>query len=354
MKSITFFVLNICSTLVLLSHCEDNNLYSFDIVNETSWLKIAKKIFKEKSPSNFTVIPFNKEHSDDNESDKEESILLIRKKIKSNNGNSIIPGDGSSDDIGDFSLNFTPNNFSDKNEDTDENSEYPTTSYKPSDDLNSNSSFIEESEKVETESEADSENKNKDININSNLEKNNTMNESDKVDSKYELTGNEKCDNSMKLGNILNQTNQETINKSLSVGETFCINFEGNAGTGYLWVLLGVHKNEPTINPEEFPKKILKKQFFSEEISVTQPKKFKINELDSSKNVGEGNNSSGQNENDSNQPKKPKMQILGGPEPVRSVIKGHKPGKYYVVYSYYRPFSPASGANTKIVNLTVQ
>ncbi|VEV56805.1 inhibitor of cysteine proteases, putative [Plasmodium vinckei vinckei] len=354
MKSITFFVLNICSTLILLSHCEDNSLYSFDIVNETSWIKIAKKIFKEKSPSNFTIIPFNKENSDDNESGKEESILLIRKKIKPNNGNAIIPGDSNSDDINDFSLNFTPNQFSDKNEDIEDNPEYPTTSYKPSDDLNSNSSFIEESEKAETELESDSENKNKDINISSNLEENNTMNESDKIDSKYELTGNEKCDNSMKLGNLSNYTNQETINKSLSVGETFCIDFEGNAGTGYIWVLLGIHKDEPAINPEEFPKKLIKKPFFSEEISVTQPKKFKINEHNSSKNVGDGNNASEQNENDSKEPKKPKMHILGGPEPVRSVIKAHKPGKYYIVYSYYRPFSPESGANTKILNVTVQ
>ncbi|ETB60342.1 hypothetical protein YYC_02648 [Plasmodium yoelii 17X] len=357
MKSITFFVFNICSILALLSHCEDRDLYSFDIVNETSWLKIAKKIFKGKSPSNFTIIPFNNTgSSDNNEGDKEESVLLIRKKIKSNtkHGSNIISDDSVNDDISNLSLNSTASNFSDNNEEIEDNQKYPTTSYNSFNDPNSNISFNEESEFSEIDSESNLENNIKDINIKNNLEENNTMNESDnKVDSKYELTGDEKCGNSLKLGNISNQTSQETINQSLSVGETFCIDFEANAGTGYIWALLGVHKNEPIINPENFPTKLTKKPYFSEEISVTQPKRYKIDEHDSSKNVDKENESQDQKESDS-KPKKPQMHLLGGPDNMRSVIKGHKAGKYYIVYSYYRPFSPTSGANTKILYVTVQ
>lgn len=351
---INYYIYYIKYLYIFLNLCSDNDIYSFDIVNETNWLKIAKNIFKGKSPSNFTIIPFNNTgSSNDNESNKEESVLLIRKKIKSNKNHdsSIISGDTVNGDISD--LNYTASNFSDNSEDIEDNQKYPTTSYNSFNHLNSNIAFNEESEYIEINSESDLENKIKDINIKSNLEENNTMNESGKVDSKYELTGDEKCGKSLKLGNISNQTNQETITQSLSVGEILCIDLEGNAGTGYLWVLLGIHKDEPIINPENFPTKLTKKSFFSEEISVTQPKKYKIDEHDSSKNVNREIESPEQKESDS-KPKKPQMQLLGGPDRMRSVIKGHKPGKYYIVYSYYRPFSPTSGANTKIIYVTVQ
>lgn len=139
---INYYIYYIKYLYIFLNLCSDNDIYSFDIVNETNWLKIAKNIFKGKSPSNFTIIPFNNTgSSNDNESNKEESVLLIRKKIKSNKNHdsSIISGDTVNGDISD--LNYTASNFSDNSEDIEDNQKYPTTSYNSFNHLNSNIAF---------------------------------------------------------------------------------------------------------------------------------------------------------------------------------------------------------------------
>ncbi|GAB65695.1 hypothetical protein PCYB_071970 [Plasmodium cynomolgi strain B] len=82
MKVSSLFCLIVCSSVAHVSWCSDQNTYSFDIVNKNTWYSIAKKIFESTTPCNFTVIPSSYVNNSDEVSSGDDSVLLIRKKLK--------------------------------------------------------------------------------------------------------------------------------------------------------------------------------------------------------------------------------------------------------------------------------
>ncbi|ANQ07514.1 Uncharacterized protein PCOAH_00018010 [Plasmodium coatneyi] len=357
MKVSSLCCLFVCSSVAHVISCSDQNTYSFDIVNRNTWYSIAKKIFQGTTPCNFTVIPSSYVNNSDAVGNSDESVLLIRKKI--NNPSE----EGVQSTVEGNTTDSSSNSSSGKEHPKKEEELNFSTNFEGDDyaKLKSSLSLIDKSLREESSSEEDTEMEDGNVGVVNNEEKI-TMNMSEEYmpqnisevlvgaaeeDRTYALKGDEPCDSYVKLGEIINSTNEKTIQFNLQKSKVLCVQLEAISGNGYLWALLGVHKEKPQINPEQFPRKKITKSFFSNEISVTQPKAIQKN----SNNGGEGSsNSAGYG--------KPQASeylggYVGGTSTLQSMVKAHKAGTFYVVYSYYRPFDPTANANTKILQLTV-
>ncbi|GAW80184.1 inhibitor of cysteine proteases [Plasmodium gonderi] len=362
-SSLLFFIVS--SSIAHLSTCSDENTYSFDIINKNSWYSIAKKIFQGRTPCNFTVIPSSYVNNSDAVDGSGDSVLLIRKKLKDTEQVNSKNSDSNSDTSGvsSHSDNKSCCNKGKKLEEEEElnfNKKYEGKEYEQ---FRKNLSFIESSLHNEPTSETNSKMDNSYTGSLNHEEKNDfsipdeykPQNISDiligasEEDRTYELKGDEPCDANMTLGEIINRTNEQTVNYTIDVNKILCVHLESIGGNGYLWALLGVYKQKPIINPEQFPKKKITKSFFSNEISVTQPKSVEKKKTDNP------NSSSLNSQQGSGNPHiiKPLGGLVGGSSMLQSKVKAHKPGTYYIVYAYYRPFDPTVHANTKILQLTV-
>ncbi|EUD67944.1 hypothetical protein C922_01556 [Plasmodium inui San Antonio 1] len=336
----------------------NQNTYSFDIINKNTWYSVAKEIFEATTPCNFTVIPSSYVNNSAAVGSSEDSVLLIRKKLKDTSesveegtGEGIITDSSSTSASGKESpakeskLNFSTNFEGDDYEK-----------------LKNNLSLIDKSLREESASEANTKMEDDKVGgINHEEEITLQMPEeympqnisevligAVEEDRSYSLNGDEPCDTYLKLGEIINGTNERTIEFSLQKNKVLCVHLEAIGGNGYLWALLGVHKEKPQINPEEFPRKKITKSFFTNEISVTQPKAIPKNKLN---NGGEHSSNSG----GYGKPHESERLggFVGGRSTLQSMVKAHKAGTFFIVYSYYRPFDPTANANTKILQLTV-
>ncbi|SBT76315.1 inhibitor of cysteine proteases, putative [Plasmodium ovale] len=384
MKTALFFIL--CCMLARLSECADNNSFTFDIVNRYNWMRFAKRIFSSTTPTNFTIIPYSYVSNSDGTTGNENSVLLIRKKLKdtsaddSSSSNSSLDKSSSSEKI----ASCMKSEGSTKSEHAKKTSQEKTSvnsfglSEAPSfANINSSSSYILQSLPKKSQQSTSGKmsyhsKQNSDQSGKGNVEQSfidniseeykpqkisDVLMEVSEEERVYELTGDEACDHVLELGNILHKANEEIIEFSLNVNNVLCINLEAINGNGYIWALLGVNREKPKIEPANFPTKKITKSYFSNEISVTQPKAFvkgKSNVSPSHEpNKVDDLNASGTSDN------KPKLYkqlggLVGGASVLQSKIKAHKSGLYYIVYSYYRPFDPTTGSNTKIVRLNVQ
>ncbi|EDL44929.1 hypothetical protein, conserved [Plasmodium vivax] len=363
MKLSSLFCLVVCSSVAHLSSCSDQNTYSFDIVNRNTWYSIAKKIFQGTTPCNFTVIPSSYVNNSDGVSTSDDSVLLIRKKLKDPSeaglDGSSVSGSSSSGNSHSGSAPCCDKGTPAKEAELKFSTKFEGDDYAK---LRDSLSLIDKSLREESSSEEDSKMEDSQVGevtheetITYNMpEEYMPQNISEVLigaaeeDRTYALKGDEPCDVYLKLGEIINGTNEKTIEYSLQKNKILCVQLEAIGGNGYLWALLGVHKEKPQINPEEFPRKKITKSFFTNEISVTQPKAVQKNK---SNNGGESS---------SNSPgygKPPASEQLGGfvggTSMLQSIVKAHKEGTFFVVYSYYRPFDPTANANTKILKLTV-
>ncbi|SBT33356.1 inhibitor of cysteine proteases, putative [Plasmodium ovale wallikeri] len=364
----------------------DNNSFTFDIVNRYNWMRFAKRIFSSTTPTNFTIIPYSYVSNSDGTTGNENSVLLIRKKLKdtsaddSSSSNSSLDKSSSSEKI----ASCMKSEGSTKSEHAKKTSQEKTSvnsfglSEAPSfANINSSSSYILQSLPKKSQQSTSGKmsyhsKQNSDQSGKGNVEQSfidniseeykpqkisDVLMEVSEEERVYELTGDEACDHVLELGNILHKANEEIIEFSLNVNNVLCINLEAINGNGYIWALLGVNREKPKIEPANFPTKKITKSYFSNEISVTQPKAFvngKSNVSPSHEpNKVDDLNASGTSDN------KPKLYkqlggLVGGASVLQSKIKAHKSGLYYIVYSYYRPFDPTTGSNTKIVRLNVQ
>ncbi|KJP89389.1 hypothetical protein AK88_00832 [Plasmodium fragile] len=357
MKLPSLFSFVVCSAVAHVSWCSDQSTYSFDIVNSNTWYSIAKKIFQGTTPCNFTVIPSSYVNNSDAVSNTEGSVLLIRKKLNNPNEEGVeTPSEGS--------ITGSSDNTASGNEPTAHEAEINLNTNFEGDDyakLNDSLSLIDQSLREESASEENT--KMEDSKVGSvNLEEKITLNMPEEYmpqnisevligaaeeDRAYALKGDEPCDAYLKVGEIINGTNEKTVQFNLQKNKVLCVQFEAIGGNGYVWVFLGVHKEKPQINPEQFPKKKMTKSFFTNEISVTQPKAIQNN----SNNAGDNSaNSAG---NGKPQANAHLGGFVGGTSTLQSLVRAQKPGTFYVVYSYYRPFDPTANSNTKILKLTV-
>ncbi|SBS81944.1 inhibitor of cysteine proteases, putative (ICP) [Plasmodium ovale curtisi] len=365
----------------------DNNSFTFDIVNRYNWMRFAKRIFSSTTPTNFTIIPYSYVSNSDNTTGNENSVLLIRKKLKdtsadeSSSNNSISDKSSSSEKIASCIKSEGSTN-SEHGKKTSQEEKKSVNSFgipkAPSfANFNSSSSYILQSlpntSQQSTSGKMSYHSKqHSDQSGRGNVEQSFIDNISEEYKPQkisdvlmevsgeervYELTGDEVCDHVLELGNILHKANEEIIEFSLNVNNVLCVNLEAINGNGYVWALLGVNREKPQIEPANFPTKKITKSYFSNEISVTQPKAFvkgKSNVSPSQEsNQVDNLNSSGTSDN------RPKLYkqlggLVGGASVLQSKIKAHKSGLYYIIYSYYRPFDPTTGSNTKIVRLNVQ
>ncbi|CAA9987389.1 inhibitor of cysteine proteases, putative [Plasmodium knowlesi strain H] len=358
MKLSSLFCLGVCSSVAHLTSCSDQNTYSFDIVNKNTWYSIAKKIFQSTTPCNFTVIPSSYVNNSDAVSNSDESVLLIRKKLNNSSETGV-------DSTGEESITGSSSSSPGDKETLEKEGEFNfNTNFEENDytKLKNSLSLIDKSLREESSSDENTKMEDEKVGTANNDEKV-TMSMPEEYmpkniseiligaveeDRTYALKGDEPCDSYIKLGEIVHGTNEKTTQFTFPKNKVLCVQLEAINGNGYLWALLGVHKEKPQINPEEFPRKKITKSFFTNEISVTQPKAIQKN---TSNNGGDiSPNSSGYG--------KPRGSehlggFVGGASTLQSMVKAHKAGTFYIVYSYYRPFDPTASANTKILQLTV-
>ncbi|ETW55057.1 hypothetical protein C923_02490 [Plasmodium falciparum UGT5.1] len=413
MNLLVFFCFFLLSCIVHLSRCSDNNSYSFEIVNRSTWLNIAERIFKGNAPFNFTIIPYNYVNNSTEENNNKDSVLLISKNLNNssnpvdennhiidstkkntsnnNNNNSNIVGIYESqvheekikeDNTRQDNINKKENEIINNNhqipvsnifsENIDNNKNYIESNYKST--YNNNPELIHSTDFIGSNNNHTfnflSRYNNSVLNnmqgntkVPGNVpelkarifsEEENTEVESAENNHTNSLNPNESCDQIIKLGDIINSVNEKIISINSTVNNVLCINLDSVNGNGFVWTLLGVHKKKPLIDPSNFPTKRVTQSYVSPDISVTNPvpipKNSNTNKDDSINNKQDGS----QNNTTTNHFPKPREQLVGGSSMLISKIKPHKPGKYFIVYSYYRPFDPTRDTNTRIVELNVQ
>ncbi|SPJ10194.1 inhibitor of cysteine proteases [Plasmodium sp. DRC-Itaito] len=415
MNLLIFFCFFLLSCIAHLSRCSDNSTYSFEIVNKSTWLNIAERIFKGDAPFNFTIIPYNYVNNstkENNNNNNKDSVLLISKNLK----NSSNPVDENSNIIDGTKTNTSNNNSSNivgiyesevneekiKEDNTHEsninkkeneivinsNHQIPISNIF-SKNIDHNKKYIESDYKSTHTNNPElihstdfiGSNNNHTFNFlsrynNSVLnnmqgnakipgsvpefkarifseEENNEI-ESAENNHMNSLNPNEPCDKIIKLGDIINSVNEKTISINFTVNNVLCINLDSVKGNGFVWTLLGVHKKKPLIDPSNFPTKRVTQSYVSPDISVTNPVPIPKN---SNSNKDDSINNK-QHESDNNTTKnhfpKAREQLVGGSSMLISKIKPHNPGQYFIVYSYYRPFDPTRDTNTRIIELNVQ
>ncbi|KAI4839358.1 inhibitor of cysteine proteases [Plasmodium brasilianum] len=355
------FLFILCSSTAFLTKCSDNRTFTFDIVNQNNWLDIARSIFQSMSPSNFTIIPYSYISNSNNTKENQGSVLLIRKKLNNQESDEKDNLDKSSASSGSSaSCNSKPENSNDI-EDTDVNSNSAplllSSVYSPSfiDSTYSMENDLQEEQKTGGENYEQARIGNIPDNFMPQKISDILVEVSDE-DRRYELTGNEPCEATVYLGDILHNTNVEVINYELSAKKILCVQLEAVHGNGYIWAMLGVHKTMPNIEPSHFPTKKVTKSFFSRDISVTQPKAIEKPQMNNDGTSGTNSDDQLQTQQDNNS--KPRAYkhiggLVGGLGMVQSKVKAHVEGTFYVVFAYYRPFDPTRNANTKILHLNV-
>ncbi|SOV14019.1 inhibitor of cysteine proteases [Plasmodium gaboni] len=415
---LSFFLL---SCIAHLSRCSDNNTYSFEIVNRSTWLNIAERIFKGNAPFNFTIIPYNYVNNSTKENNNnKDSVLLISKNLKDSSN----PVDENSHIIDSTTKANTSNNNNNNNNNNSNNNivglyESEVREEKIKEDntqqgniLKKENEIINSDQKVPVSNIFSKNIDNKNNYIESNYKSSyntnnpelihstdfigsnnnhtfnflsrynsilNNMQGSGKVSGnvpefkarifseeetselgsgeKYHdnaLNPNEPCDQVIKLGDIINSINEKTLTINSKTNNVLCINLDSVSGNGFVWSLLGVHKQKPLIDPSNFPTKRVTQSYVSQDITVTNPvplpKNSNSNKSDSINNSKEGS----YNNTTSNNYPKATEQLVGGSSMLISKIKPHKPGHYFIVYAYYRPFDPTRDTNTRIIELNVQ
>lgn len=154
------------------------------------------------------------------------------------------------------------------------------------------------------------------------------------------------CDFSLSLPGVT--TTQSTLRTAYEMQskKVLCVELENRTGTGYLWALVGVYNENPTVTTDMFPVELSQlKNLVNNSIVVTQPKAEKEKKKSPAPNSPQSN--------EDTEVREYRPAALGGTTTVSSKIRPLKTGVFYVVYAFYRPFNVSEAPNVRILELRV-